>query len=318
MKKYLFGIDIGGTTVKCGFFDTKGTFLESWEIPTRKENGGEKILPDIAESLKSFLQKQGISAEEVEGLGVGVPGPVLKQSVVERCVNLGWSTVDVAAELGKMLDGIRVLVNNDANVAALGEMWRGGGRGFHSMLLVTLGTGVGGGYVLEDKIVSGAHGAAAEIGHITVNERESIACNCGRKGCLEQYASATGIVRKAKELLEDSPEESSLRKLEEVTAKAVFDAAKEGDVLALKTVDFMGKVLGRALADISAVIDPEVFVLGGGVSRAGQMVIDVVQKYYAKRVFPAMTETPFRLAVLGNDAGMYGAAFMILGKEHRS
>ncbi len=312
MKPYAFGIDIGGTTVKCGFFNNDGTFVEKWEIPTRKENKGERILPDIADSIREKLAKHGVSMDDVEGIGVGVPGPVLDDGVVNGCVNLGWGVFNVKETLSGLLGGIRVSAGNDANVAALGEQWLGGGKGFSNVVMVTLGTGVGGGIIVGGRILAGAHGAGGEIGHILMNENETECCGCGKKGCLEQYASATGIVRMAKITLSDNEKPSKLRSLAEVTSKDIFDLAKEGDETAVGLVEKLGKMLGTALAHITCVVDPDVIVVGGGVSKAGQILIDTIQKYYVPAAFHACRATQFKLAELGNDAGMYGAVRMVL------
>ena len=312
MKQYAFGIDIGGTTVKCGFFKNDGTFVEKWEIPTRKDNGGDLILPDIADAIRERLEKHGVSMDDVEGIGVGVPGPVLDDGVVNGCVNLGWGVFNVAEKLSALLGGIRVVAGNDANVAALGEQWRGGGKGFKNVVMVTLGTGVGGGIIIGGRILPGGHGAAGEIGHMQMRKNETAVCGCGKRGCLEQYASATGIVRLAKLALADTTKPSSLRSLAEVTSKDIFDAAKTGDAMALKLVDTLGEMLGSALAHITAVVDPDVIVIGGGVSKAGQILLDAIVKHYRPAAFHACRDTEFKLAVLGNDAGMYGAVRMVL------
>lgn len=312
MKQYAFGIDIGGTTVKCGFFKNDGTFVEKWEIPTRKDNGGDLILPDIADAIRERLEKHGVSMYDVEGIGVGVPGPVLDDGVVNGCVNLGWGVFNVAEKLSALLGGIRVVAGNDANVAALGEQWRGGGKGFKNVVMVTLGTGVGGGIIIGGRILPGGHGAAGEIGHMQMRKNETAVCGCGKRGCLEQYASATGIVRLAKLALADTTKPSSLRSLAEVTSKDIFDAAKTGDAMALKLVDTLGEMLGSALAHITAVVDPDVIVIGGGVSKAGQILLDAIVKHYRPAAFHACRDTEFKLAVLGNDAGMYGAVRMVL------
>ena len=312
MKRYAFGVDIGGTTIKIGLFDTDGNPVDKWEIPTRTENGGSSILPDIAEAITGKMKEAEIASDDVQGIGIGVPGPVLNDSVVNKCVNLGWGVVDVAAEIKKLTGIMNVSVGNDANVAALGEMWKGAGEGHDNVVMVTLGTGVGGGIIMNGKIVSGLHGAAGEIGHIKVSGDESKPCGCGKKGHLEQYASATGIVRKANELLLNTKQETALRQEAEITAKAVFDAAKNGDALAKEVVSFACQRLGQALSYIADVIDPEVFVIGGGVSKAGSMLLDEVKKYYQQDVFHASENTEIALAKCGNDAGMYGAVKMIL------
>ena len=305
--KYVFGIDLGGTTVKLGLFTVEGELLDKWEIVTRPENGGEHILPDIAATLKAKLEEKKIALEQVAGAGLGVPGAVLEDRYVKPCVNLnGWGG-DVAGMLSEMC-GFPVKAVNDANAAALGEMWQGGGKGFDNVVFVTLGTGVGGGIVVGGKLLSGVHGAGGEIGHIKMNPAETETCGCGKRGCLEQYASATGIVRMAKKLLEQCSDESTLRGFETVTAKHIFDCAKEGDLLALEAVNLFGEMLGRALANVSCVCDPEVFVIGGGVSAAGQIILDVVQKNFKANAFPAAEGTRFELATLGNDAGICGCA----------
>ncbi len=307
MKNYIFGIDLGGTTVKLGLFTVDGTLLDKWEIVTRTENGGEHILPDIADAVKSKLADKGIGMDEVLGAGLGVPGAVLEDRFVKPCVNLnGWGG-DVAGKLSDLC-GCPVKAVNDANAAALGEMWLGGGKGCDNVVFVTLGTGVGGGIIVDGKLLSGVHGAGGEIGHLKVNTAEHQACGCGKKGCLEQYASATGIVRMANMLMGEGDLPSALRSLEKVTAKDVFDCAKQDDPLALAAVDVFGDTLGRALAMVSCVCDPEVFVIGGGVSAAGQIILDKVQAAFVNYAFPAAEETRFTLASLGNDAGICGCA----------
>lgn len=311
MKTYGFGVDIGGTTVKLGLFRTDGTLLDKWEIPTRTENDGAHILPDVAEAIKGKIAEKAIDPSDVQGVGVGVPGPVTPEGIVRKCVNLGWGVFNVEDTLSE-LTGYPVKAGNDANVAALGEMWQGAGKGSENIVMVTLGTGVGGGVIISGHVVAGATGAGGEIGHIPVNAQETETCGCGKTGCLEQYASATGVVRLTKRALAASDQPSSLRSLTEVTAKDTFDAAKAGDALALEVIEQFGEILGRALAAIACVINPEVFVIGGGVSKAGTIITDVVAKYYVPNAFHACREAQFKLAELGNDAGIYGCVRMIL------
>ena len=310
MKEYCFGIDVGGTTVKCGLFSVKGDILDKWEIPTRTENNGVNILPDVAAAIDAKIQEKGIARDTIAGVGVGIPGPVNEDGAVICAVNLHWGYVELEKELEK-LTGLTVKAGNDANVAALGEMWKGGGAGYHNVVMVTLGTGVGGGIIVNGKIVTGTHGAGGEIGHIHVEDDETLSCNCGNQGCLEQYASATGVVRLANRMLEATDKASVLRN-EEVTAKAVFDAVKAGDELAMEVAEKFGKYLGTALAVIAGVVDPEVFVIGGGVSKAGKILLDYVEKYYKKYVFQGSRDCAFALAELGNDAGICGAAKLVL------
>ena len=311
MKEYCFGIDIGGTTVKCGLFSVKGDILDKWEIPTRTENNGVNILPDVAAAIDAKIQEKGIARDTIAGVGLGIPGPVNEDGAVICAVNLHWGYVELEKELEK-LTGLTVKAGNDANVAALGEMWKGGGAGYHNVVMVTLGTGVGGGIIVNGKIVTGTHGAGGEIGHIHVEDDETLSCNCGNQGCLEQYASATGVVRLANRMLEATDKASVLRN-EEVTAKAVFDAVKAGDELAMEVAEKFGKYLGTALAVIAGVVDPEVFVIGGGVSKAGKILLDYVEKYYKKYVFQGSRDCASALAELGNDAGICGAAKLVLG-----
>lgn len=312
MKKYCFGIDVGGTSVKLGLFTTQGELLEKWEIPTRKENAGAMILSDIAASVSKKMEEKDINKDDVAGAGIGVPGPTMDNGYVSVCVNLGWKDKNPAEELSGML-GIPVKAGNDANVAALGEMWRGGGEGFTDVCLLTLGTGVGGGIIMNGKIAPSHRGIGGELGHISLNPDEEEACNCGNHGCLEQYASATGVVRTAKRLLASSDMQSQLRELETVTAKDVFDAAKNGDELAAEAVELLGKYLGQTLSAVALTVDPDIFVIGGGVSKAGQILIDVIMKYYRKfTVIAGDSLSPVVLAKLGNDAGIYGAARMVL------
>ena len=311
MKKYAFGVDIGGTTIKMGFFETTGVLVEKWEIPTRTEETGVNILPDIAAEIDKKINEKSIDKSDIEGIGVGVPGPVDDDGTVFKCVNLGWGVFNVEEALSN-LTGLMVKAGNDANVAALGEMWQGAGKGSEDMIMVTLGTGVGGGIIVDGKVIAGANGAGGEIGHITVNEDEIEACNCGQYGCLEQYASATGIVRMAKRKLAKTDAQTSLTSVDELSAKAIFDEAKSGDAVAVELVEELGKILGGALSNIAVVTNPEVIVIGGGVSKAGQILIDTIQKHFTESVFHACKETRFVLAGLGNDAGMYGCVKMLL------
>ena len=310
MKKYCFGIDVGGTTVKCGLFNTDGEVLDKWEIPSRTEDGGKNILPDVAAAILAKIEEKKLDKEEIAGVGIGVPGPVDDNGVIACAVNLHWGRMDIVKELGD-LTGLKVKAGNDANVAALGELWQGGGKGYHNLVLLTLGTGVGGGIIVNDKIFAGSQGAAGELGHAHVEDAIKDPCNCGSCGCLEQVASATGIVRLAKEELAASDEDSLLRN-GEVSAKTVFDAVKEGDALAIRVAERFGAYLGKAMAVFACVLDPEVFVIGGGVSKAGTILLDFIKKNYVPYAFPTAKNVAFELATLGNDAGIYGAAKMVL------
>ena len=260
MGQYIFGIDIGGTTVKCGLFTKEGELLEKWEITTRREEKGAHILSDVAETILAKCREKDIEKEEVVGIGLGIPGPVRADGTVLKCANLGWG-ITPAAKIMQELTGFSVKAGNDANVAALGEMWKGGGRGFEDVIMVTLGTGVGGGVILGGRMVAGSNGAGGEIGHMIVNGSEEDVCGCGGHGHLEQYASATGIVRMAKKRLAQENVQTKLREFENLSAKNIFDCAKEGDTLACELVDTLGSYLALALSHVAATVDPQVFVI---------------------------------------------------------
>ena len=310
MKQYVFGVDVGGTTIKMGFFTIEGELLEKWEIPTRRENNSENVLPDIAEQIDLKIKEKGISKDKIVGVGFGVPGPVTADGVIKMNANLGWKDKRVAHELAK-LTGLKCMGGNDVKTAGLGEMWKGSAAEYKDVVFLTLGTGVGAAIFVDGKLILGSMGAAGEIGHIKVEPLETASCGCGGVGCTEQYASATGLKKMALKALEESNSNSILRE-KEVDAKAVFDAYKEGDELAVQIVEKFGHYLGYSLAATAAVIDPEAFIIGGGVSKAGKPLLDIVQKYYKQYVWPGCREKVFLLAKLGNDAGIYGAASYVL------
>lgn len=308
------GVDIGGTSVKIGLFEVTGELIDKWEVKTRKEEGGIHILPDVADSIKAKMKEKNIDIKkDLAGVGMGVPGPVLPDGYVEVCVNLGWHKLNPQEELSGLLDGVPVKSGNDANVAALGEMWQGGGKGYSDLVMLTLGTGVGGAVIIDQKIINGKHGLGGEIGHIHVRDEEKEHCNCGGVGCVEQICSATGIAREARRKMAASDQPSVLRSFgDAVSAKNVLDAAKDGDELALEVMDVVGHYLGLALSMAVMIVDPEIFVIGGGVSKAGQFLIDVVQKHYDHFTPISGHKGKLGLATLGNDAGIYGAARLLL------
>ena len=313
MQNYVFGADIGGTSVKLGLFTNDGRLVEKWEIPTHTANGGVHVLPDVAQSIISTMELHGIWSDQVVGIGIGVPGPVDDSFTVNKCVNLGWGVLNIKEQMNVLLPDIpNVAAGNDANVATLGELWQGGGQGNQSAVMLTLGTGVGGGVVLDGKIVAGRNGGAGEIGHMTVEPDETVPCSCGKSGCLEQYASANGIVRMAKLMLSECDTPSKLRGIENFTSKHICDFAVAGDHMALKIIDRFGDYLGRAMSYISCTVDPEIFIIGGGMSRAGSIVTDSALKYYQKYAFHVSRATGVVIATLGNDAGIYGCAKMVL------
>ena len=314
MHPYAFGVDVGGTTVKLALFSRDGALLEKWEIPTRTQNNGENVLPDIVASIRSKLSEKNIAPQNVEGIGIGVPGPVSADFTVNKCVNLGWGVFNLKEKMNQLLPEIsNVAAGNDANVATLGELWQGGGKGYQSAVMFTLGTGVGGGVVVDGKIVAGANGGAGEVGHMTVEPGETVPCACGKYGCLEQYASANGIVRMGKVMLSQCDKPSALRDLERFTAKDICDLARNGEEMAMDIVERFGEYMGRAMSYVACTTDPDVFIVGGGMSRAGSIITDVMLKYYRKYAFHVSTGTSIALAELGNDAGIYGCAKMIFG-----
>ena len=303
--KYGFGIDLGGTTVKLAYLNENGDMLDKWEIPTVTADGGKQILPDIAASIMDYMQAKGIDRSRILGLGIGVPGPVDGKGVVNKCVNLGWGVFNIADTLGA-LTGFPGTAGYDDNVAALGEFWKGGGQGCENMVFVTLGTGVGGGIVVEGRLLHGSTGSGAELGHMVLRKDEPEACNCGKHGCVEQYCSATGVVRLATRHLAATEAPSVLRG-RKLTCKDVFDAGKDGDAVALETLDEFYDLMGQFLGDVCTVVNPETVVIGGGVSKAGNVLLVGIERPFRKYVFHAASKVRFALASLGNDAGAYGA-----------
>lgn len=308
--KYCFGVDVGGTTVKMGLLEEEGKIVDKWEITTDTSEEGKAILPNVAASIENKMKEHGLTKDDIIGVGAGVPAPVTAEGIVNGSANLGWNYKEVKKELEE-LTGMKACIGNDANVAALGEMWKGGGAGEMNVIMVTLGTGVGGGVIINGKVLVGANGAGGEIGHLCVNYEEKDKCGCGNCGCLEQYASATGIVRLAKKKLGQELRPTILTK-EDVTAKDVFDAVKAGDETAKEIAVEFGRYLGYALANLAAVLDPAVIVIGGGVSKAGEVLIPYIREPFMERAFFANRNVKFALATLGNDAGICGAAKLVL------
>ena len=304
---YKFGVDVGGTTVKIGLFSGDGKLEEKYEIATDKSDQGAHIIEHIAAKLEEIIAKKSYGILDCMGVGIGLPGPV-DRGMILGCVNLGWGIFSIVEEFSKAFHNVPVYAGNDANIAALGEYVAGAGKGMKNMIMVTLGTGVGGGIIIDGRILEGANGGAGEIGHIPVNPQEQDTCGCGKKGCLEQYASATGIVRIAEKLRKEN---GNTALPAGCTAKQVFDYAKEGDELAMQAVEELGRYLGLALASCACVLNPEGLVIGGGVSRAGKILLDVTEKNFQTYVFKPCRNVKFSLAELGNDAGIYGAAAMV-------
>ncbi|GER71468.1 glucokinase [Weizmannia acidilactici] len=320
-EKWVTGVDLGGTTTKLAFLNEKGDIFHRWEIPTDTSEKGKAILPNIAKSIDGQLAALHWDKKDIAGIGIGVPGPVdMEAGVIYESVNIGWVQNYPVVDTLQQLTGLKVVIDNDANVAALGEMWKGAGEGSDDMVFVTLGTGVGGGIITGGDIVHGVKGAAGEIGHITVIPDGGAPCNCGKTGCLETVASATGVVRTAKKKIAAYSSPSTLKDLYSqagsVTSKDVFDLAAAGDALANEVVDETAKYLGLALANVANTFNPEKIILGGGVSKAGDTLLNPLRTYFSKYAFTTVGKsTKLKLATLGNDAGVIGAAWLVLNKN---
>ena len=303
MREVCFGADIGGTTVKLGLVSREGELLEKREFPTRRDL--EAAFDDIAGHIRQITER--FPGDHCVGVGVGVPGPVVDQSQVHGCVNLGWGEVNVARELGRRT-GLSVRAGNDANLATLGEQWQGAGKGCRNLVMLTVGTGVGGGIICDSRVIAGATGGGGEVGHLPLPFRPHWQCSCGKYGCLDVTASATGIIRAAREY-------SPFREMENVTAKDVYDAAAAGDENAKRVVTEAAQALGRAAAMLACVVNPELVLLGGGVSAAGRVLLDPVEAAFQENVFPPCGKARFALASLGNNAGIYGGAALFFTQE---
>lgn len=316
MEKYIFGIDLGGTAVKIGLFNTEGEKKHAFEIPTQLADSGSSILNDITAAIEKEIAEQEVSPDDVIGIGIGVPGPVLSDGTVNKCINLGWDVFNIEERLSA-LTGYNVKAGNDADFAALGECWKGGGKGYKDMFMVTIGTGVGGGLIIDGKILPGSTGASGELGHCTVEFNEKTPCACGKRGCLEQYASARGGANLAKKYLPEYGGPTVLRELNEtmeggITSKELYDAAREGDDFALEITEQIADYLGRCISYVANTVNPQAFVIGGGMSKAGNILVDAITRNYRKYAFHACDRADIRLATLGNDAGMYGAVKAVL------
>lgn len=314
MEKMILGIDVGGTSIKIGLIKETGEVFHKWQIPTNTKDKGAHIVTDIWHTTSEQLKHYNIPEDNLLGIGIGVPGFVHPETnIVEEAVNIGWKQFDLVTAF-KQLTDLPVFVANDANIAALGENWQGAGEQAKNLLAITLGTGVGGGIIVNRALLTGENGTAGEIGHITV-EHNGILCNCGRRGCLETIASATGIVRQAKAMIEEHPQSSLAqheRQTGTITAKDVFDLAKQGDELAQKIIHHTLDVLGFAIANLATVINPEKIIIGGGVSKAGDLLIQTLDHYFQQYALPRLYEIcTITEAKLGNDAGMIGAAYLV-------
>ncbi|MEH7461176.1 ROK family glucokinase [Bacillus thuringiensis] len=315
-EKWLVGVDLGGTTIKLAFINIYGEFIHKWEIPTNTSEQGKHITLDIAKAIDKKLQELGELKSKLAGIGMGAPGPVhVASGLIYEAVNLGWKNYPLK-DLLEVETGLPVVVDNDANIAALGEMWKGAGEGSKDIVCMTLGTGVGGGVIINGEVVHGVSGAGGEIGHITVVTENGFACNCGKSGCLETVSSATGIVRVAMQKMQETDETSVLRSLLEqeghITSKDVFEALAKGDALAKKVVEKVASYLGLAVANLASTLNPEKIVIGGGVSKAGDALLQPIQHYFEQYAFSrAVKSTKLAIATLGNDAGVIGGAWLV-------
>lgn len=312
MKPYAFGVDLGGNAIKIGLFQTTGNLVEKWTIPARLEDHGSHLLADVVDAIRAKMAERSLTWDVVEGVGMGVPGPVDQDGTVMRCVNLGWDILNVPQAVRELEPAIEKLkVANDVNAATLGEMWQGGAQWNSSAVMVTLGVGIGSGIVVDNKVFVGSTGAAGEIGHMCVNPKETERCTCGNYGCLEQYCSDTGLVRTAQAVLEERPEEPSLLRDGEITPKAICQAAKKGDAAATEVLERFGQLMGQALTAVACTVNPQVFVIGGQMAQAGMAILKPIETYFRRYAFHAFRNTPFVLAELGEDAGIYGSVRML-------
>lgn len=320
MHNKVMGIDLGGTSVKLAILSEEGEVLQKWSIPTDNSDQGVKIMPDIFESIKHHLDLYQLTPEDFLGIGMGSPGAVDRsEGTVTGAFNLNWTTTQPVRETMEQETGIPFFIDNDANVAALGEKWRGAGGDNDDVVFITLGTGVGGGIIADGHLIHGTAGSGGEIGHMTVDP-DGFECTCGKKGCLETVASATGVVKLARKHAEEYAGDSALKSLiddgQEITSKMIFDFARDGDALALIVVDRFAHFLGLACSHIGNLLNPASIILGGGVSAAGEFLLEKVNKHFLGFAFPNVQQsTKLKLAELGNDAGIVGAAFLVLNSK---
>lgn len=313
VEKVYVGVDLGGTTIKVGLCDENGKLLQTYEGPTGTEHGADVVLENIAQYVRKLVAESPYEWEQVAGIGAGIAGFMdIPEGFIKLSPNLGWRNVPVKKILEEKL-GKTVKIDNDANVAALGEAWSGAGAGIPNVVCYTLGTGVGGGIIINGKIFQGYKGMAGELGHMTVvPDLEAINCNCGLKGCLETVSSATGIIRMAKEAVERG-EHTSLALVENIMAKEVFEAADSGDEVAIRIINRAALYLGKSMAAVSVVLNPQRFIVGGGVSKAGDILFDAIRKYFNEFAQESAREgVDIVPATLGNDAGVVGAAGLSL------
>ncbi|GAA3615058.1 ROK family glucokinase [Secundilactobacillus similis DSM 23365 = JCM 2765] len=317
MAKSLIGIDLGGTTTKIAFVSHEGDITQKWSIPTDVSENGKHIVPNIIASLKKTMTDSGYTKDQFMGIGMGTPGAVdIENGTVIGAFNLNWKTTQHVRDEIQAAIGLQLVLENDANVASLGEFWKGAGEKDEDVIFVTLGTGVGGGVIAGGRLLHGVNGGAGELGHITVQPNGYL-CTCGKRGCLEQYSSATGIVHVAKDMAAEFTGKSRLKELfdnhEDVTSKMVVYLADNGDILANRIIDRVSFYLGLALANCANTLNPANIIIGGGVSAAGNTLLGPTTRYFQENTFPAVRDsTRIKLAQLGNDAGAIGAASLAL------
>ncbi|MGG0176225.1 ROK family glucokinase [Gottfriedia acidiceleris] len=315
MAKMIVGVDLGGTSIKLALLTNNGEFIDKWEVPTDKSDSGKHIPKTITIAIEEKLKQMDKTKEDIAGIGIGAPGSVrLEDGLIFAAVNLGWVNFPLK-EILENESGIPVIVDNDANIAAVGEMWKGAGNGAKDVVMVTLGTGVGGGVIVNGDVAHGISGSAGEIGHITVQLENGVLCNCGKTGCLETISSATGIARIANEKLQNTTKETILKEMSNdspITAKDVFEAYSNGDEVAEEIVNHVMRYLALVLAGVGNTLNPENIIIGGGVSNAGEMLLKPLKKYFDEFAFTTVREsTKLSIAKLGNDAGAIGAAYLV-------
>ena len=315
-EKKLIGVDLGGTTIKFAILTEKGEIQQKWSIETNILSDGKFIIPDIIDSINHHIEMYGMSVDQFDGIGLGSPGTINhEQGTIKGAYNLNWTNSVYPVRDIQKGTGLPVTIENDANVAALGERWQGAGNNANDVVFVTLGTGVGGGIIANGQLLQGENGAAGEIGHVTVDPN-GFQCTCGKKGCLETIASATGIVRVARDRASEYAGNSELKAMlddgQDISAKDVFDLAKKDDDLAMIVADYVCDSLGFVLGNIANTLNPKYVVIGGGVSAAGDFLLNKVDKAMRKNEFATIKDsTELRLASLGNGAGVIGAASLI-------
>ncbi|WP_096201252.1 ROK family glucokinase [Bacillus sp. FJAT-45350] len=315
VEQWLAGVDIGGTSIKVAFVNKYGDIIKKWEIRTNTSEEGKFITTEITKSIDKHLDELGETKEKLRGIGLGAPGFInMETGYIYSAVNIGWKEFPLKDRL-EVESGLPVIVDNDANIAALGEMWRGAGDGSKNLLCITLGTGVGGGIIANGQIVHGVNGMAGEIGHITAVPKGGIACNCGKTGCIETIASATGLSRMATEGLNGKGTQSILKNVftqrGRLTSKDIFEAAKQNDQWATEVIDTMAFHLGLVIANLANSLNPEKIVIGGGVSKAGALLLKPLNHYFQQFALSRVSQSfNITIATLGNDAGVIGGAWL--------